>query len=266
MKKIGLIGYPIEHSLSPEIFKEKFGENNPDYSYDLILKDNFEDAVSVFKNEYYAANVTAPFKEKAYEYAGILDINAGMAMAVNLLVKKDRLSVWGFNTDVYAVSNILSQIRKKTGYDFLRLCIIGTGGAGRAAAVAAMSAKDEMYLCNRTAKNISKFKKNIRREEYSYWKLVIDTCSLDKVKKVGKAIKDSDVIVYAVPHVETGSDAPSVIPGDADLSGKWIIEPNYKDPSFNEEDARERGYHYVSGKVWLRLQAEKAYKIIMGNE
>ena len=262
MKRLGLIGNPIEHSLSPALFKEKFGGNNPDYSYDLILKDNFEEAAAVFKKDYYAANVTMPFKEKAYKYVGGLDMNATLAMAVNLMVNADKYMTLGYNTDVAAVQSMLRDIKKETGYEFLRVCIIGLGGAGRAAAVAAPNRKDEVYICNRTKKNISRFKKNIIKEEYNYIGFIIETCVLGKVKKMTKSLKDADVIVYALPHVETENNSP-IIPEDIDLKGKWIIEPNYKDPIFSEEDAQVRGYHYISGKTWLRLQAEETYNIIM---
>ena len=41
--KFGLIGYPIEHSLSPALFKAGY---NGLYPYDLIISDNFEKAYS----------------------------------------------------------------------------------------------------------------------------------------------------------------------------------------------------------------------------
>ena len=62
MKKFGLIGHPIAHSLSPALFKAAFGGR---YTYDLIEEEDFEKAYGRFLEEYDAINVTAPFKESA---------------------------------------------------------------------------------------------------------------------------------------------------------------------------------------------------------
>ena len=63
MKKFGLIGHPIAHSLSPALFKAGYDGR---YTYDLIEEESFEAAYSRFINEYDGINVTAPFKEQAF--------------------------------------------------------------------------------------------------------------------------------------------------------------------------------------------------------
>ena len=58
MKRFGLIGYPIAHSLSPALFKAAYGGK---YAYDLIEEADFEKAYDRFLQDYHAVNVTAPF-------------------------------------------------------------------------------------------------------------------------------------------------------------------------------------------------------------
>ena len=59
MKKFGLIGYPISHSLSPALFKAAY---NGKYIYDLIEIEDFETAYQKFLDEYYA------YVDKIYNY------------------------------------------------------------------------------------------------------------------------------------------------------------------------------------------------------
>lgn len=88
--RLGLIGYPVAHSLSPALFREYYA-SRPDilgnYSYDLIERSSFEEARSVFMQDYAAVNVTAPFKENAFRSADLHDYSAMRCRASNLLVK-----------------------------------------------------------------------------------------------------------------------------------------------------------------------------------
>ena len=59
--KFGLIGHPIEHSLSPALFKAGY---NGLYPYDLIETPDFDEAYSVFLKDYDGINVTAPFRNR----------------------------------------------------------------------------------------------------------------------------------------------------------------------------------------------------------
>ena len=49
MKKFGLIGYPISHSLSPTLFKAAY---NGKYPYELIEDENFDTAYGKFIKDY----------------------------------------------------------------------------------------------------------------------------------------------------------------------------------------------------------------------
>ena len=69
MKRFGLIGYPIAHSLSPFLFRAGYEGK---YPYELIETSDFEEAYRRFLSEYHGINVTAPFKELAYAKADIL--------------------------------------------------------------------------------------------------------------------------------------------------------------------------------------------------
>ena len=68
MQRFGLLGYPIAHSLSPSLFKAGYDGR---YDYELVEQADFDTAWRIFLKRYQAVNVTAPFKELAFEKAKI---------------------------------------------------------------------------------------------------------------------------------------------------------------------------------------------------
>ena len=59
--KFGLIGDPISHSQSPELFRRAYYGK---YCYDLIEGKYFEESYSKFLKGYEAINVTAPSRRR----------------------------------------------------------------------------------------------------------------------------------------------------------------------------------------------------------
>lgn len=136
MDRFGLIGYPISHSQSPELFKEAFGGR---YGYDLIETPDFEEAWKKFvEGPYKAVNVTAPFKSLAAEKADIRTSAVRMTGAANILVKTPE-GIKAYNSDYMAVKSILESCAGNflTPRACTKVAVIGGGGAGRAALAAA---------------------------------------------------------------------------------------------------------------------------------
>lgn len=131
MKRYGLIGYPVAHSLSPMLFREKYGD---DPVYELIETPSFEEAWDRFMCGYDAVNVTMPFKTLAAAKADIKSPEVIRTGAANLLVKT-KGGIVAHNTDYMAVKSLLEEIITDTGASCAT--VVGIGGAGRAAAAAA---------------------------------------------------------------------------------------------------------------------------------
>lgn len=129
MSRFGLIGFPISHSLSPRLFKAAY---DGEYPYDLIEFPDFEEAWRVFEQgSYKAVNVTSPFKEMACRRADFLSRECLSTGAANILVKTPE-GIAAFNSDCLAVKRIISELP-----DCRTAAIIGMGGAGKAALLAA---------------------------------------------------------------------------------------------------------------------------------
>lgn len=135
MMKLGLIGYPIQHSLSPWIHKhflERTQTNGEYLIYEINNDKNFAHEINQLKKKQLKGfNVTAPYKETIINYLDELDESVKKIGAVNTVLNKD--SKWiGYNTDgtgyVKALASKYPEILE--GKD-KRILILGAGGAAR---------------------------------------------------------------------------------------------------------------------------------------
>ena len=238
MKKFGLIGHPIAHSLSPALFKAAYDGK---YAYDLIVGEDFETSYRRFIEEYDAINVTAPFKEAAFAKADILSEECALTGATNLLVKTPD-GIKAYNSDFLGVRMWLSEVTEDQ--KGVKILIVGLGGAGKAAAAAAESLGMDVIRMNRTVRDSQ-------------------THPLDDFRK---CFRKANIIIYnipaAIPELKelTDSDFNEDKP-------KLILEANYKDPSLREtmESFGSKAV-YTGGETWLLYQAMTGYKILTGEK
>lgn len=140
MYKLGLIGYPLGHSLSAVIQKAGFQSIGVEGSYD-ILETPPEDLVDRLKflksNDYKGFNVTIPLKVPIAIFLDEIDETANIAGCANTIKILEDKSLKGFNTDIYgffaALPKDCNLVGKKAG-------VIGTGGASRAASIGLIQA------------------------------------------------------------------------------------------------------------------------------
>lgn len=129
MARFGLIGDPIGHSKSPELFRKAY---NGRWDYDLIEGSDFELSWQRFLDGYDGINITAPFKEPALRKADIISPECEKIGATNLVVKTPE-GTKAFNSDYLGVKSILEPFLGECS----TVAVIGFGGAGKAAAAAA---------------------------------------------------------------------------------------------------------------------------------
>lgn len=130
--KAGLVGYPISHSLSPQIFSILSRHYNIPLNYDIleIHPSLFEKFLSEFPwSSYRGFNVTIPYKESIKNYMTQLDPVADAVNVVNV-VKVEGDERYGYNTDVYGFLKSLDD--EKIELRGLDCVIFGTGGAAKA--------------------------------------------------------------------------------------------------------------------------------------
>ena len=150
--KYGLIGYPISHSKSPELFRAAYPDAN--MRYDLIEEPDFELAFRRFLDEYDAVNVTAPFKGDAFHKVDVADTISRELFAVNILRKKDG-RIYGYNSDFWALQRLLTPYVNREQRP--QVLVIGCGGAAKAAALAALKLKMSVRVANRDFRKAREF-------------------------------------------------------------------------------------------------------------
>lgn len=129
---VAVIGNPIAHSRSPEIhqgFAKQFGMSI-NYQKILATSDTFIATIRMLKSQgAIGANITAPFKLLAFDYADILTERAKQANSVNTLIfQKDHCI--GDNTDGTGLIQALTQKHAITIKN-TQILIIGAGGSAR---------------------------------------------------------------------------------------------------------------------------------------
>lgn len=278
MDKFGLIGDPISTSLSPKLFAAGYGGRLP---YELIEGAEFETSWKRFLSEYKAINVTAPFKELAFAQAVCLAKNgygtvSGPCLktgATNLLVKSEG-KINAYNSDFTGIILSVAEamfpglVREcynafgNRGYikihQFVRqnleeywqgtkpqALIVGCGGAGKAAAVAAAEMGFSTVLMNRSEAKARSFALSL--PEYGF--------IVDPFSDFTAAFKECELVIYTLPM---GIGEVGQIEDTG--KGKIVLEANYKTPVLDKEFR----YTYISGRKWLLYQALTGYGLMSG--
>lgn len=133
-KTVGILGYPVGHSLSPLMHNAAFAALELDYTYIPlpVHPDDLGQAVAGLKTMgFVGANVTIPHKVSIMPYLDELDRSAELVGAVNTLVIKKGRCI-GYNTD--AQGFIQSLTAKNITMKGKNAVIMGAGGAARAVA------------------------------------------------------------------------------------------------------------------------------------
>jgi len=141
-KYIGLIGYPIKHSISPFFQQAALDYYQLDIRYEAweTAPAQLQKIVNdIRRPQNIGANVTVPYKETVLPLLDEVDDLAGSIGAVNTIVKRDD-RLMGFNTDVYGFIEVLD----KEGHfnpEGKKAFILGAGGVARAVCFALVQRK-----------------------------------------------------------------------------------------------------------------------------
>ena len=256
--KFGLIGHPIAHSMSPALFNAGYDRR---YVYDLIESADFEYSYNQFLEHYDGINVTAPFKELAFAKADVLAEECRMIGAANLLVKSPE-GVKAYNSDYLGVRQWLQEISETSGRVLKNVLIVGCGGAGKAATLAAASLGMHCVLMNRDMKRADALSDHLQRYGFC--------TEVRPLEAFREAFEQADVVIYNVP---TAINQLVELVGRGRFSEKsrFLLEANYKNPSFDAEFLLKLheicpNLDYTGGRTWLLYQAHTGYEIFTGEK
>ncbi len=271
MKRFGLIGHPVAGSFSPRLFEAAYGGR---YAYDLLEGADFGASWQRFLDHYDGINITAPFKQDAFRAVDILSDDAQRCGAVNLAVKASA-GIVGYNTDVDGVILAVREacglpVREEPASSTAQVplsdaLVVGCGGAGRAAAVAAQRLGCRVTLVNRTPARAAALASELGCTwiPLSAFSSSCAPASTETPTPSGTTSLETallnpppadgffpDLVIYTVPGPMEGLPAfPDAV----------ILEANYRTPCLEGQ-----GRVYISGLRWLLYQAVAGYSIFTG--
>lgn len=147
----GLIGNPVEHTLSPVLHNTLAAHTGQNLCYvPLKVEDGYlEEAVKgAYSLNFLGTNVTVPYKSDVIPYLKEIDPLAKQIGAVNTLVRVEG-GFKGYNTDMPGLYRAMCSDGVKIEGE--KVLILGAGGVARAVAVLLADKKaGEIILLNRT--------------------------------------------------------------------------------------------------------------------
>jgi len=254
----GLIGNPVEHTLSPLIHNTLSDYYGLDIVYVpfFVKEGELEAAIKgAFALNILGLNVTVPYKMDVIPYLSDIDELAKRIGAVNTLVRTEN-GYKGYNTDVLGLKRALeiSNISIKDN----TVAILGAGGAARAVAFLCedLGAK-KIYLLNRSidkAKALADEVNDFHKSE------IIKAMTLDEID----SISEEDIIAIQSTSVGLSPNDGDVVTTSETFYNKvsyaydLIYKP--KDTRFMRL-VREHGGKAYNGLSMLNYQGVIAYEL-----
>ena len=188
IKKFGIIGNPIKHSLSPVLHNYWFEKYKINANYSIInVKDENElpGIIEQIRNKKLSGiNVTLPYKQKIVSHVDTIVNDAEITSSVNTIYLDNKHTIIGENTDVFGLQAAylkeVDQISKKN------VLVIGAGG---------VSPSVILSLQKSGAKNISISNRTL--EKCIFLKKKFKFLNIIEFKNLEKSIKRFEVIINA---------------------------------------------------------------------
>lgn len=255
-KRVGVIGDPVAHSLSPVFQQAAFDAIAYSARYErwqtsaAELPDRIE---SLRKVDVLGANVTVPHKVAAFTLVDSLSETARKVGAVNTIVQVDGV-LTGDNTDVYGFQRSLLTARPAVERD--PVLVIGAGGAARAVVLGlAEAGAAKITIANRTTDRASAM-----TDELGVAASVIPLTDWDLMA----AIRDHSVIVNAtsVGWNDGGEVVSGALLDELDPAG-LVVDLTYRETALLRE-ARRRGLATLDGLPMLVFQGARSFELWTG--
>lgn len=268
-RRIGLIGYPLGHSISPIFQQAALDALGIDARYEAweVPPDQLAAVESRLRAaDCLGANVTIPHKSAVRSLLDEIDPAARAIGAVNTITRReDRLL--GFNTDAPGFARSLERDAGR-GLRDSRLVLLGAGGAARAVVAAALL--EGAVQVTVAARRVERARAIIA--DFQAGPLATTRTRLDPVPlvaadpRLGAAVADCDVLVNATP-VGMGSDAATDPPIALDrlARGALVYDLIYRPPLTPLlREARARGAAILNGLPMLVYQGAASFELWTG--
>jgi shikimate dehydrogenase len=243
--RLGLIGHPVSHSLSPRIFETLSAALARPVSYEAVdvIPEELAGQVAQLKSVgFRGVNVTIPHKRAILPLLDSLTEEASAIGAVNAVLFKDG-AARGHNTDAAGFLDALLALGfNPKGRDAV---IFGAGGAARAAAWAlAKSGAQSVRICARDPKKAGELARELAG---------LSSCAVD-----AGASRPAELWVNATPLGMRGFPDEAPFTGEARCEAAFDLVYGRKTAFLRE--AERAGAKSCDGLEMLLCQALRAWE------
>lgn len=242
----GLIGNPVSHSKSPQLYASFFEEfPELDLNYKLFELKDISELMSLLDKvpELKGFNVTIPFKQAIIPLLDVVSEEVKQLQSCNTVeVIRDGglLSLQGYNTDIYGFDATLEKLEVEANA-YPKALVLGNGGSSQ-------SVQYALKLRGISATIVSRNKQSVG--------LTYDELN-------GEIVREHKLIVNTTPlgMWPLTSEAP-LIPYQYLNPGHACIDLVYNpEITLFMEKSRARGARIENGAFMLSKQAEKSWEI-----
>lgn len=268
----GVIGWPVEHSLSPAVHNAGFRTVEHDGVYlPMPVPPEYEHFKATVGSlidhsplHFRGASVTLPHKENLIRFVrergGAVNPLAEQIGAANTLVVRDDGSIECHNTDCAAAMESLCTTLKERGEEIegKTVAILGAGGVARAIAVGASQLGADVRIFNRTRERAESLAGDLSAS--------VRVGSIDDL-----ASTRYDIIMNCTSVGMTGGPDPEGVPLNLQaesIQGAMIVFETIYSPEETPlvKLARSRGANVVTGKHMFLRQAAMQFTLWTGLE
>jgi shikimate dehydrogenase len=255
LRMAGVMGWPVEHSLSPRVHQFWLSTYNITGNYIKLAVKPERLAIelrALAEKGFCGVNLTVPHKEAAFSIVDRLDALARRIGAINTVIVREDGRLEGRNTDAFGFAENLNTAGFKPAGPAV---ILGAGGAARAATAALLEmGVTDIRIVNRTREHAEKLAGNF---------------GLDTPRHEwgdAKALEGAQLLINAT-SLGLAGQPPLEITLDALPTGAWVTDMVYAPLETDLlKRGKARGNKTVDGLGMLLHQARPAFSAFFGRD
>ena len=252
--KTAVIGFPVDHSLSPAIHNywiKELGLDIKPYEKINVNPNTFEEQINSLKeNGFGGLNVTVPLKEIAFNISDeTSSVSKKLRSANTLTLGSDKIN--GDNTDAAGFINSLDKKTIEENIANKKTLVLGAGG----------SARSVVYALNQLGGHVRLFNRTIEKAEILLNDLSISTSPIGK-EELDDYANSSSFIVNTTSLGQKAGEQNNILSFENIKTETFIYDLIYnpKRSSFLEK-AEAKGLKVQNGLRMLIEQAACSFQI-----
>jgi len=255
-----LVGYPVEHSMSPAMHNAAFKALGLDAEYRLapVKPEQLEEFIDKLReDEAIGASVTIPHKMEVMRHLDHVDETARAIGAVNTIVHREG-RLYGYNTD--STGGVGALMEEYGSLEGRNVTILGAGGASRAITYQVSRVDCKVMVLNRSVERARNLVDDLRPQTSAELRYGGLTQLLD-------VIDDTDVLINTTSVGMSPNVSDSPVPEGLLHSGLFVYDVVYNPVKTKLlRDAEAKGAGTLSGVKMLVYQGAEAFRMWTGVE